>query len=80
MNDFIDVIKEDTQVRIKINDRLDRYKRLPYNHQLKIGYDAMIQNVILKEIINTMGTTITDLDIELKMKNSRSEYLESKLL
>ena len=25
-----------------------------------------------------MGTTIADLDIDLKMKNSRIEYLESK--
>ena len=28
---------------------LDRYKRLPYTYQSKIGYDALIQNVTLKE-------------------------------
>ena len=66
------------QIRIKINNMLDRYNRLPYNYQSKIGYDSLIQNVILKELINIMGTTITDLDIELKMKTSRIEYLESK--
>ena len=43
-------------------------------------YDTLIQNVILKELINIMGMTITDLDIELKMKVSRIKYLESKLL
>ena len=59
---------------------LDRYKRLPYNYQSKAGYDILIQNVILKELIITMGGTITDLDIELKMKVSRIEYLESKKL
>ena len=58
---------------------LDRYNRLPYKYQSKIGYDALIQNVILKELINIMGTTITDLDIELKMKSSRMKYLESTL-
>ena len=58
---------------------LDRYNRLPYKYQSKIGYDALIQNVILKELINIMGTTITDLDIELKMKSSRMKYLESRL-
>ena len=61
-----------------MNDVLDRYNRLPYNYQSKIGYDTLIQNVILKELINIMGTTITDLDIELKMKISRIKYLESK--
>ena len=38
----------------------------------------MIQNVILKELINIMGTTITDLEIEIKMKIRRIELLESK--
>ena len=49
MNDFINVNKKDPQVRIKINDMLDRYYRLPYIYQLKTAYDALIQNVILKE-------------------------------
>ena len=59
---------------------LDRYIKLPYNYQSKIGYDTLIQNVILKESINIMCTIITDLDIELKMKISRIEYLESRKL
>ena len=70
----------DPKVRIKINDMLDKYDRLPYIYQSKIGYDTLIQNVILKELMNIMGTTITNLDIELKMKISRIKYLESKLL
>ena len=57
---------------------LDRYKRLPYNCQSKIGYDTLIQNVILREFINIMGSSLTDMDPELKMKISRIEYLESK--
>ena len=57
---------------------LDRYMSLPYDFQSKIGYNSLIQNVILKELITIMGTTITDLDIELKMEISRMEYLETK--
>ena len=57
---------------------LDRYNKLPYNCQSKIGFDALIQNVILKELIKIMGTTITDLDIESKMKISRRKHSESK--
>ena len=41
---------------------LDRYNRIPYSYQLKIGCDKLIQNVIPKEFINIMGVTITDLD------------------
>ena len=40
----------------------------------------MIQNVIPKELMNIIGTTITHLDIELKMKISRTDDLESKKL
>ena len=78
MDAFINVIRKDPKVRNQINDMLDRYNRLPYKYQSKIGYDILIQNVILKEIINIMSTTITDLDIELKMKISRIENLENK--
>ena len=78
MDDFVNVIKRDPKVRIKTNDMLDKYNRLPYNYQSKIGYDSLIQNGIFKELINTMGTTITDLDIETKMNFCRIEYLESK--
>ena len=59
---------------------LDRYMRLPYKYQSKIGYDSLIQNVNLKKLIKILGTTITDKDIEIKMKNSTIEYLESKKL
>ena len=79
-NDFINVNKKDPKFQIKIIDMLDRYKRLLYNYQSKIGYDTLIQNVVLKELLNIMGTTKTDLDKELKMKISRIYYLEGKLL
>ena len=59
MKAFLNVIRKDPKVRIKINDMLDRYNRLPYNYQSKIGYDCLIQNIILKELINILGTTIT---------------------
>ena len=76
--EFINVIEKDPQVRFKINIMLDRYNRLSLNYQSKTGYDSLIQNVIVKELIKIIGGTITDLDMELKMKISRIEYLESK--
>ena len=47
MDDFITVIKRDHKARIKINDMLDRYKRLSPKYQSKMGYDTLIQNIIL---------------------------------
>ena len=56
---------------------LDWYNILIYTYQSKIGYDSLIQNVILQELINIMGTKITGLDVELKMKIIRIEYFET---
>ena len=80
MEAFVNVIKKDPKVRIKINDTLDRYNKLPYNYHSKIGYDTLFRNVILKDLINIMGSTITDSDIELKLKISRTKYLEKKFV
>ena len=76
ITDFINVIKKDPQVCIKINNMLDRYNRLSYNHKIEIVEDNLIHNIILKELINIMATMIIDLEMELKMKISRIKYLE----
>ena len=78
MDAFINVIKKDPFVCIKINNMLDRYNRFTYDRKIEIAYDNLIQNIILKKLINIMSIMIFDLDIELKMKISRIKYLENK--
>ena len=78
MEAFINVIKKDPYVCMKINNMLDRYKKLTYDHKIEIVYDNLIQNIILEELINIMSIMIFDLDMELKMKISRLKYLENK--
>ena len=80
MEAFVNVNKKAPKVQIKINNIKDRYNRLPLKYQSKIGYDTLIQNVILKQLIIIMATKITDLDKKLKMKISRIKDLESKKL
>ena len=36
-DDFVNVIRKDPKVRIKIIDMLDRFKRLPPKYQSKTG-------------------------------------------
>ena len=67
-NAFIKVIKKDPLVQNEINIILDRYMSLPYDFQSRIRYNSLIQNVLLKELINIMSIILIDLDIELKMK------------
>ena len=42
MDDSINMHKKDLQVRQGINDILDRYNRLPFKYQSKVGYDSLI--------------------------------------
>ena len=67
-NAFIKVIKKDPRVQNETNVMLDRYMSLPYDFRSKIGYNSLIQNVVLKELNNVLGSLIVDLDVELKMK------------
>ena len=78
MENFIKAIKKDPRIVKNINIMLDRYMSLSFEFQSKIGYNSLIQNVILKELINMLSIIIVDQDIELKMKISRIEYLENK--
>ena len=78
MEAFKNVLKKDPFVCIKINNMLDRYNRLTYDRKIEIVYDNLIQNIILKELINIMSALIRDLDMELKLKISRLEYLENR--
>ena len=68
MEDFIGAIKKDLKIQNKINIMLDRYMSLPYEFRSKIRYNSLLQNVILKELINIMSLIIIDLDMELKLK------------
>ena len=77
MDAFINVLKKDPFVCIKINNMLDKYNRFTYDRKIEIAYDNLIQNIVLKELINIMSVLIRDLDMELKLKISRIEYLEN---
>ena len=58
---FIKVIKKDPKIQNEINILLDRYMSSPYDFQSKIGYNSLIQNVILKELVNILSLIIIDL-------------------
>ena len=70
MENFIKAIKKDKRIRNNINIMLHRYLSLPYEFRSRIGYNSLMQNVILKELINMLCLIIVDLDIELKLKKS----------
>ena len=52
---FINVLKKDPFVCMKINNMLDRYNRLTYDRKIEIVYDNLKRNIILKELIKIMS-------------------------
>ena len=77
MEAFINVIEKDKFICIKIKNMIDRYNRLTYDYKIQIAYDNFIQNIFSKELINIMSIMSLDLDMELKLKISRINYLEN---
>ena len=71
MDDFINVIKGYPKVQLIVKDVSDKYIKLPPIYQTKIGNDTLVQKDFLKELINILGTTIVDKDIEIKMDISK---------
>ena len=80
MEAFLNVIKKDPFVCMKINNMLDRYNRLTYDHKIEVVYDNSIENIILEEVIIIMSIITSDLEMELKLKISRIKYLENKII
>ena len=70
--------KRDPKVQRKIKYKLEKYDRLPYNYQSKIGYATLIQTFVLKEFIKEMSVRLVDMDIELKLKISRKKNWKVK--
>ena len=62
MDVFIKAIKKDPKICNNINIMLDRYMALPYEFRSKNGYNCLIQNVVLKELINILSLIIIDLN------------------
>ena len=58
MDNFIKAIKKDPKICNNINIILDRYMSLPYEFRSRIGYNSLIQNVILKELIKILSLSL----------------------
>ena len=66
MDAFIKVNKKDPQVLINLRSKLDKCVKLSLNYQSKLGYDTLIQKVILEEIINLINFMRVNKDRQLK--------------
>ena len=62
MDNFIKAVKKDPKICNNINIMLDRYMSPPCEFRSRIGYNSLIQNVILKELINMLSLIIAELD------------------
>ena len=66
METLVNVIEKDHFVCIKMDDMLDRYNRVTFDHKIERVYDNLFQNIILEELLKIMSIMISDLDIEKK--------------
>ena len=78
MGELIEIIKKDTNIQNYISVTIDKYNKESFATISQIGEKASIQNKDFKKAINKKGKTISDMDIEVKQKDNKIQFLEEK--
>ena len=79
MTDFIKIIKKYTKIQNDISNIVDKYNNQSYATKSILGKNALIQSSNYIEVVNIMGDTINDMDVEIEQKDNKISFLENKI-
>ena len=79
MAGFIENIKDNSRVQNETTQTIEKYNKESYPKQCKIGQSTLIQSKVFEQAIKIMGDNIEDMDIEIKQKDNKIEFLENKV-
>ena len=79
MAEFKDIIKKDSEVQNKITQIVEKYNKESHLTQSITGQNALIPSKVIEQVINIMGDTIENMDLEKEQKDKKIEYLENKI-
>ena len=82
MGEFIDIIKKDPNIQNKISQTIDKYNKetSSFSKRSQLCQNFLVQSKVLKQAINFMGETISDVDIEIEQKDNKTLFLKAKYL
>ena len=66
-------------IQIENPQTISKYNKESFSTRSQIGQNALIQSKVFKQAINIMGETISDMDIEIKRRDNKIQFLENKI-
>ena len=78
LSEFEEIIKEDSKVQNETTQTFEEYNKESYSVPPRMGENALLQNKGFEQIINIMGSTIEDMEIEVEQKDIKIKFLENK--
>ena len=69
MAEYIEIIKEDLMVQNEISHTIESYNKEAYSTQSKTGQNGLVQSKVFEQVVNKMGGTVEDMDIEIEQKD-----------
>ena len=79
MAEFIESIEKGSMVKHEKPQTIKKHNKEPYSPQSKLWENALTQNNVIEQAINIIGDTIEDMDVEIKRKEYRLEFLEKEI-
>ena len=79
MTEFKEIIQKDANIQNEISQTIDKYNKESFSTRSQIGQNALIQSKVIKQAINIMGETISDMDMEIEQKDNKIQFLEDKI-
>ena len=76
MAQFIHTIGKHSKVENAKTQTIENYNKKSYATQSKIDQIALVQSKVFEQLINLMGDTIEDTDIEREQKENKIEFQE----
>ena len=79
MSECIEIFKTDVNIQNEISQTIDKYDKESFSTRSQVGRNALIESKIFKQAINSMGETISDMDMEIEQKDNKIQFLEDKI-
>ena len=79
MGEFIEFINKDVNIQNENSQTIDKYNKESFSTRSQIGQKALIQNKVFEQAMNSMGETISDMDMEIEQKDNKIQFLEDKI-
>ena len=68
MTEFMEIIKKDLNIQNEDSQTIEKYNKNSFSTSCQVGQNALIRNKVFEQLIEMLGHTNNDMDIEIERK------------